>query len=76
MKYLKALHAAAKGILQGFNHSLGLHRKEMESLRRMEIAQRKAMGTLRITTALMKDMEDNARLARKIEHDANRRFEQ
>ena len=75
MKYLKALHAAAKGALQGFNHSLDLHIKEVESLRRMEAAQRKAMGSLKLSTALMKDMESNAKLARDIQNDLERRLE-
>ena len=75
MKYLKALHAAAKGMLQGFNYSLGLHTKEVEAFRRMEAAQQKAMGTLKLSTALMKDMESNAEFERDIQDDLERRLE-
>ena len=64
MKYIKALHAAAKGAVQGLKHGFILYRKDLEAFERMQKSQRKSFA---VATALLRDMESGAKLARDIE---------
>ena len=70
MKYIKALHAAAKGAVQGLKHGFSLHRKDLEAFERMQKSQRKSFA---VATALLRDMESRAKLAREIQDDLERR---
>ena len=73
MKYIKALWAAARGVLQGFRHDeLSLYAKDLEAFERMQESQRRHFH---VTTALLKDMENQAQLARDIQDDLERRLE-